>query len=275
MKRGAKTILERPTAEDESDPARLTQTHLEQTNANEELRDIVGFLDRVRYFHLVPQLVREPEFAHLRTEDPHGSDFLAPIARTPDHKRRRLPARIREALKLAAPQLSALQPSRDANGSWRLLAQHEHWRRGSAQDERSFSDGALRLVGMLWALSDTPRGGVILLEEPELSLHAAVVRQLAPLFHSSGVARGVQVIATTHSTDILKDPGGVGADEVIALIPGAEGTSARLARELRDAPSLLERGLSIPEILRSVVEPREVSFLGRRVAGPGSASSSP
>jgi len=55
--RRGKQILDRPDAEDTADPSRLTQTYLQQVNANKEFRPIAEALAQIRYLHLVPQLV--------------------------------------------------------------------------------------------------------------------------------------------------------------------------------------------------------------------------
>jgi predicted ATPase len=59
--RGNRVLLKRPLPEDDADEKRLHQTHLEQLNANADFRELAGFFSQVRYLHLVPQLVREPE----------------------------------------------------------------------------------------------------------------------------------------------------------------------------------------------------------------------
>jgi len=58
----------------------LTQTYLEQINANREFRDIAEFFASVRYLHLVPQLVRDPDRSLGRRNDPYGGDFLETVA---------------------------------------------------------------------------------------------------------------------------------------------------------------------------------------------------
>jgi predicted ATPase len=59
-KNGANLFV-RPTEEDRDDPKRLTQTFLEQMNVNKEYREIADFLDSVYYYHIVPQLIRDPD----------------------------------------------------------------------------------------------------------------------------------------------------------------------------------------------------------------------
>ncbi|MEB3260170.1 MAG: AAA family ATPase, partial [Cyanobacteriota bacterium] len=62
-----KRILERPNEEDEGDPSRLSQTFLEQVSANKDFRIIAESLAQIRYLHVIPQLIREPErVAHRR-----------------------------------------------------------------------------------------------------------------------------------------------------------------------------------------------------------------
>ncbi len=77
-------ILDRPDELDEKDPERLTQTYLEQVYANQESREVAKFFSSIRYLHIVPQLVREPDRSVGRTNDPFGGDFLEQIASTPE-----------------------------------------------------------------------------------------------------------------------------------------------------------------------------------------------
>jgi len=110
-------ILNRPNIEDQSDVARLTQTYLEQTFANREFRDIADFFQSVRYSHLVPQLVRDPERSLGRQADPYGGDFLEQIAGVAKRTQEARLRRISNALKIAIPQLSELKLDRDKKGT--------------------------------------------------------------------------------------------------------------------------------------------------------------
>ncbi len=85
------TVVDRPDDKDVSDPERLTQTYLEQVNANLEFRAVAEFLTQIRYLHIVPQLVREPDRSTGRRNDPYGGDFLERIARTNDQTQRAPP----------------------------------------------------------------------------------------------------------------------------------------------------------------------------------------
>ncbi|MCS7225204.1 MAG: AAA family ATPase [Armatimonadetes bacterium] len=74
VEKNGKALLRRPTAEDRADLLRLTQTHLEQVNMNKDFRLIADFFASIRYFHIVPQLIREPERSVGRKNDPYGGN---------------------------------------------------------------------------------------------------------------------------------------------------------------------------------------------------------
>ena len=87
--------------------------------------------------------------------DPFGGDFLEQLARTPDKTRRSRLGRIRSALRVAVPQLEDLELRRDQRGTPHLRGKYAHWRpQGAWQTEDHFSDGTLRLLGLLWASLD-------------------------------------------------------------------------------------------------------------------------
>lgn len=102
-------LFVRPDEADLQDPERLTQTYLEQVNMNREFRDVTEFLGSVRYLHVVPQLIREPDRSVGRQDDPYGGDFLEQIASSQAQTRDARLRRIREALEVAVPQLEDLE----------------------------------------------------------------------------------------------------------------------------------------------------------------------
>ena len=165
------------------------------------------------------------------------------------------------------PQLDDLALVQDRIGRWHLEARYKHWRpQPAVQNERDFSDGTLRLIGLLWSLFDTTKSsGPVLLEEPELSLHSSVVRQLPAILSRVRRAGGPQVLLTTHSNDVLADPG-LGKDEVVILTPGDQGTEAHTAAAVPDIQALLDSNLSLAEILSPRTAPGAVQELPDRIA---------
>ncbi len=257
--RNDKTLLTRPSDIDREDPALLTQTHLEQVTANRSFRELANFFASIRYLHIVPQLIREPDRSVGRTNDPFGGDFLEQVAKTPEKTRNARLRRIQQALRVAVPQLETIELWRDERGTPHLRGKYQHWRpRGAWQTEEQFSDGTLRLLGLLWAALES--GGPLLLEEPELSLHPAIVRVLPQMFARVQRNSGRQILLSTHSPDLLRDEG-IGLDEVFIFKPTDNGTVIERVSSLDDARYLLEGGLSLAEIVVPKTTPKEVTQL--------------
>lgn len=244
---GDDTITERPDEEDRQDPLRLTQTHLEQISANSKFREIARFFDSVSYLHIVPQLLRNPEaFSGPNLPgDPYGRSFLERVARTSENVRKSRLRKIESALRIAVPQLKHLTDIKDETGVTHLEAVYEHWRpMGAKQREDQFSDGTLRLIGLLWSLLESD--SLLLLEEPELSLNAGIVTRLPGLIYRLQRQRRRQVLMSTHSADLLSDKG-IGGEEVLLLTPSAEGTTVEAASSVSEVRDLLEAGVSIAD----------------------------
>lgn len=254
-------ILERPDADDRSDEERLTQTHLEQINANSAFREIVRFLESIRYLHLVPQLLRRPEVFQGSTsmEDPYGRNFLELIANTPEKLRKSRLRAIESLLRVAVPQLKDLTDMKDESGIPHLEAEYEHWRPNAGrQREDQFSDGTMRLIGLFWSLleGDAP----LLLEEPELSLNSAIIARLPGLFARVQRKRRRQLLVSTHSYDLLSEKG-IGGEEVVILKPNPEGTTAELASDNKEVRVQLEAGMSAADAALPHIAPPQAAQL--------------
>ena len=257
--RDGQVLLMRPNDDDKQDPARLTQTHLEQVNVNRSFRELASFFESVRYLHIVPQLVREPDRSVGRPNDPFGGDFLEQIAKTQERTRLARLSRIRDALRVAVPQLAEIELARDDRGTPHLRGKYEHWRpQGAWQTEDQFSDGTLRLMGLLWVAMEG--GGPLLLEEPELSLHPEIVRYLSQMFARVQRRTGRQIILSTHSPDLLRDEG-IGLDEVLLLRPGSEGTEVTPAGAFQEIRDLLQGGLSLADAVIPKTRPARADQL--------------
>jgi predicted ATPase len=259
--KGDQTILGRPDEDDKRDPERLTQTHLEQISANAKFRELGRFFEGISYLHLVPQLLRHPEaFSGPGVPgDPFGKSFLEMVARTPTQTRKARLKRIESALRVAVPQLKELTDVKDETGIPHLEAVYEHWRpHGAKQREDQFSDGTLRLIGLLWSLLEGD--SLLLLEEPELSLNAGIIRKLPGLMYRIQRQKRRQVIISTHSPELLSDPG-IGGEEVLLLTPSDEGTRVELASSIEEVRDLLESGLTIADAALPRTVPPSVSQL--------------
>ena len=253
-------LLDRPDADDNEDPDRLTQTALEQIAANAKFREIGRFLRNVTYLHLVPQLIRFADVIQGRVieDDPFGQAFLESVASVHPSTRRARLKRIERALKIVVPQFEELAFIRDKHtGHPHLQARYSHWHLNKEwQREDQFSDGTLRLIGLLWALLENE--SLVLLEEPELSLNIGIVSKLAPLFARIPRIHQCQVFVSTHSSTLLTEPC-IDGTEVLLLTPAKEGTSVKVSSDIEDIRILLENGFTVGEVVLSRTRPKDTA----------------
>lgn len=261
--KNTKLIRERPNKLDKKDDSLLTQTHLEQINSNAAFREIANFFNATTYLHLVPQLIR---YAHAFPSeslegDPFGRTFLEKIAKASDGTREKKLKKIEQALQIVLPQFDELRFQRDEiNGLPHLEAIYQHWRAGGAgrQREDQFSDGTLRLIGLFWSLLES--NSLLLLEEPELSLHSEIIQKLPSLIYRLQTSQKRQVILTTHSTDLLSDEG-ISPKEVLIFTPEKQGTSIQKASDDNELMTLINTGFNIGEVVKPKTKPKDIDKL--------------
>lgn len=257
-----KQILVRPNEGDKSDVMLLTQTHLEQIQTNARFRELVEFFSDATYLHLVPQLLKFSEKIggrHLE-DDPFGQGFLDRIAKTPEKTRTARLNKITKALTLAVPQFKELRFVKDDLGHPHLEALYAHHRPNAGwQSEEHFSDGTLRLLGLLWTLLDG--NSLLLLEEPEISLNDAIVKEIPLILHRLQRDRKIkrQIILSTHSEALLSNPG-IDGRGVVVLETGPQGSTGRMLAE--DESSALDAGLTVAEVVLPKTRPTSVNQLG-------------
>lgn len=260
---GKKKLLNRPDSHDSRDVDRLTQTHLEQIQSNADFRELADFFGSTTYLHLVPQLLKYGDrIGGQRLEDdPFGQGFLERVAKTVAKTRDSRLKKIEKALSLAVPQFKELRFVPDkVNGRPHLEARYEHYRPNAGwQREEQFSDGTLRLLGLLWVLLDGD--SLLLLEEPELSLNDAIVKEIPRILDrvQRSSKRRRQVFISTHSESMLSNPG-IDGRGVLLLEPAQEGSRIRTIND--NEAAALSAGLSVAEVVLPKTRPSAVTGLG-------------
>lgn len=191
-------------------------------------RPVYDALTAMGFYNLNPKLMRElqkPQDGRLLK--PVGENIASVIGHlervAPDHANT-----IREYLQSVVPMVHGVerkaigpmetlefrQEMAGAKHPWKFLAQN-------------MSDGTLRALGVMTALLQSNvdySPTVIGIEEPETALHPAASAALREvLVHA---ARHTQVLVTSHSPDLLDDPG-IDADSVLSVV--SEGGETRMA----------------------------------------------
>ncbi|MDE0022506.1 MAG: ATP-binding protein [Candidatus Poribacteria bacterium] len=264
VQRNGERILLRPDKYDDKDLVRLSQTYLEQISANADFREVADAFEKISYLHLVPQVVRGSKDLNVQSPafQTYGHGLLERMASANKTTRRARFRRIEKALQTTVPQLTNLSIERDDRGVPHLNAKYEHWRpHGANQTEEQFSDGTLRLIGLLWALQDGE--GPLLMEEPELSLHEAVVQHLPQLIYRALIMKRRtprQVVISTHNATLLMDEG-IGPEEVAAFYPMKEGTKIQLVNEIPHIRALMQENITAGNAAIPSTDPKDAHQL--------------
>ena len=259
------TVLDRKYNSKGEDSETLKFTHLEQPTANAEFREIKDVFQTTEYLNVIPQFVRDADSVMLSSgmEDYFGRNFMERLSLLNTATRNKYLKIINEVLLTAVPQLENLSFVKDKKGVPHIEAKYNHWRaKGSKQNEKMFSDGTIRLIGFLFAMLDG--SGIILLEEPETNLHTAIIEAIPEFIAKVQRNKKRQVIITTHSYEILSNPG-IRADELVILRPTSEGTVAKNAKTDNTVSAMLDAGLSAADAAMSETKMQNVNDIGNVV----------
>jgi hypothetical protein len=93
-----------------------------------------------------------------------------------------------------------------------------------------------------------------------VSLHPEVIRYIAPMLSRIQTRGRRQVLLSTQSIELLRDPG-IGLNEVFLLIPSVEGTEIKPAAAFEEIAALLEGGMSIGEAVMPRTRPQRAEQL--------------
>ena len=158
----------------------------------------VAFL-RMRFLDLSPEQMKVPSFPGSKVLGESGENLpsvLQDICADPQRKKV-LAAWLRELTPMDARDFGF---PRDAYGRVYLQIQEANGREVSAY---SASDGTLRFLGMLAALLDEDYVGLYFFEEIDNGIHPARLHLLLDLIERQTAKGKIQVVATTHSPDVL------------------------------------------------------------------------
>ena len=225
------------------EPDRLALTIL---SAVEEFRPVFDFLSRMRFYSIVPEMIRE-------IQDPDAGDMLrrdgsnaAAVLREMSRKSKDTDDKVCRLLSKVVPGVSAVE--------YRSLGQKEtltfkqdigaNWPWNF--DALNMSDGTLRALGILLAIYQPSVPALVVIEEPEATIHPAAMDVLVQIL-KDGQHR-TQVLVTTHSPDVL-DNKAIPEDCILAVENHRGktliGTLGRLSRE-----SIRRRLYSAGELMR-------------------------
>lgn len=183
----------KPTDEGESFP--VEDEEAQRTRVRQTLAGI-------RYIHPNPKKMLERSD---RYDPDHGTGFFQHVGRFSDQQLDAVVDRIRPIMASVVPEIPNLSYQRMGLGTEVVFYSDTPVRGASGvYSHEQFSEGTLRLLGMLFNLATLPRDtSVVLIEEPETFLQASVVRSLPSLLAEVAMNRDVQMVISTHSPELI------------------------------------------------------------------------
>ena len=193
-----------------------------------------ALLDSMRsslFLDITPSRMRDYVPDNLRELGAEGENISAILARVCEDDDRKADL-VDWLSELCAPALTDIEFSRTDLGDVMFVLVEKD---GARIPARGVSDGTLRFLGELVALQTASEGAMVLIEEIENGLHPTRTHLLVEAMESAARTRGIQVIATTHSPQVIQalSPVTLGNAIVMGRVPDEPGT---LARRLKDLP---------------------------------------
>ncbi|MCB9876349.1 MAG: AAA family ATPase [Planctomycetes bacterium] len=200
-------VVDWPAALGAAPPCSPDRLFLVNAAGHVPFRAVFDALAHMGFYNLNPGVMRSlqpPDPGHLLKRD--GANIASVLSHLDADEERK--QRLVEYLGKVSPGIVGVEPKslgpaetvefrqrvHGASDPWRFLAQN-------------MSDGTVRALGVLVALHQTGNGSpmpLVGIEEPETALHPAAAGVLLDALRDA--ASRMQVLATTHSAELLADP---------------------------------------------------------------------
>lgn len=162
---------------------------------------VSGLIKDMRVYSIEPSKLREAQKpdtgALLNSDGGNAASVLQELRR----REPELVTRLEEILSSITPNIGRVWTVRQ--GKNLLLKFRQQWGEDKRLDFDSYSmsDGTLRAFGLLLALFQRPRPSVIVVEEPEATIHPGALGTMLDAVRATSQER--VLIVTTHSPDVL------------------------------------------------------------------------
>ena len=208
---------------------------------------VLRFLAEMRVYQIEPSKLREMQDPDsgtgLRQDGSNTASVLREIKRQSQDEW----ARICELLETIVPKTTCVEAKKHGN---RLSLEFtQEWAESKKVKFEAFnmSDGTLRALGLLTAVFQKPRPSVIVIEEPEATIHPGALGAVLDLIRHA--SRHMQVVVTTHSPELL-DASWI-EDRHLRIVSWQEGSTRVTPISDSSREALRQHLMGAGELLRS------------------------
>jgi predicted ATPase len=216
---------------------------------DERFAPIFRVLSAMRVYSIEPSKLRDmqdPDSGQtLRPDGSNAASVLQELLRGENAKAAK--AEINRILESIVPETTSVTPKKHGNKLSMTFAQE--WGEGKKLnfDAFSMSDGTLRSLGLIMAVFQKPSPSVLVIEEPEATIHPGALGAILDLIRRA--SKTMQVVVTTHSPELL-DAKWV-TDENLRIVSWQEGASHLLLPSAATREAMRRHLMGAGELLRS------------------------
>lgn len=226
-----------------------TALALPLVGGDERFASIFKVLSAMRVHAIDPAKLREMQDPDsgivLKADGSNAASVLQELLRGDNASETR--AEIYRILESIVPETKSVSPKK--HGNKLSLSFQQEWGEGKKLtfDAFSMSDGTLRCLGLIMAVFQKPAPSLLVIEEPEATIHPGALGALLDLIRKA--SKGMQVIVTTHSPELL-DARWI-TEENLRIVSWQEGASHLLLPSEATREAMRSHLMGAGELLRS------------------------
>jgi len=226
-----------------------TALALPLVGGDERFAPIFKVLSAMRVYSIEPAKLRamqDPDSGIvLKPDGGNAASVLQELSR--GEKAKATQQEIHRILESIVPETKSVSPKK--HGNKLSMSFSQGWGEGKKLtfDAFSMSDGTLRSLGLIMAVFQKQRPSVLVIEEPEATIHPGALGAVLDLIRRA--AKSMQVIVTTHSPELL-DAEWI-TDENLRIVSWQEGASHLLLPSTATREAMRSHLMGAGELLRS------------------------
>ncbi len=216
---------------------------------DERFAPIFKVLGAMRVYAIEPSKLREMQDPDsgvaLKPDGGNAASVLQELLRgegAASHK-----AEINRILESIVPATKAVSPKKHGNKLSMSFSQEWGVKKKLTFDAFNMSDGTLRSLGLIMAVYQKPSPSVLVIEEPEATIHPGALGAVLDLIRKA--AKTMQVVVTTHSPELL-DARWI-TDTNLRIVSWHEGASLLLPPSEATREAMRQHLMGAGELLRS------------------------
>jgi predicted ATPase len=216
---------------------------------DERFAPIFKVLGSMRAYSIEPSKLREMQDPDsgiaLKPDGSNAASVLQELLRGEGADGAR--AEINRILESIVPATKAVSPKKQGNKLSMSFSQEWGVKKKLSFDAFNMSDGTLRSLGLIMAVFQKPSPSVLVIEEPEATIHPGALGAVLDLIRKA--VKTMQVVVTTHSPDLL-DAKWI-TDANLRIVSWQEGASQLLLPSEATRQAMRQHLMGAGELLRS------------------------